>query len=212
VAPAAPTLDRVFERLHASEPQPLPFAPSLTVRSFALERDAGNLLVYGAETTPALDGVTHRYLGHWHEAMFAADLGAPTLVAEPDRELSEQRTAIAGSFSERTTLDGDFELIPIPGHTPGATAFLWESGDHRFLFTGDSLYLDEDEWVVALNVRGADRDAYLASLELLRELEFDVLVPWAATAGRPPHAVTDATDARRRIDAILERVRRGEDR
>jgi hypothetical protein len=39
-----------------------------------------------------------------------------------------------------------------------------------------------------------------------------VLVPWAASAGQPPHAVTDATDARRRIDAILDRVRRGESR
>ena len=80
------------------------------------------------------------------------------------------------------------------------------------LFTGDSLFLDEDEWVVALDVRGADRDAYVQSLELIRGLDFDVLVPWAAPAGRPPHAVTGADDAGRRIDAILERMRRGEDR
>ena len=80
------------------------------------------------------------------------------------------------------------------------------------LFTGDSIYLDEGEWVIALNVQGADRDAYIESLERIRELEFDLLVPWAATAGQPPHAVTDADDAGRRIDAILERVRRGEDR
>jgi hypothetical protein len=38
-----------------------------------------------------------------------------------------------------------------------------------------------------------------------------VLVPWAATAGQPFHAVTEKADARRRIDAILERLRRGED-
>jgi hypothetical protein len=42
-----------------------------------------------------------------------------------------------------------------------------------------------------------------------RWLEFDLLVPWAATAGQPPHAVTDATDARRRIGAIADRLRRG---
>ena len=78
------------------------------------------------------------------------------------------------------------------------------------LFTGDSLFLDEGDWVVALDVRGADRDAYVASLELIRGLEFDVLVPWAASADRPPHAVTDATDARRRIGAIADRLRRGE--
>jgi glyoxylase-like metal-dependent hydrolase (beta-lactamase superfamily II) len=201
----------VIERLHASEPRPLPFAPSIHVRSFALEREDGNLLLYGAETTPALDGLERRYLGHWHEAMFAADLDAtPTFVHERDREPAESRTAIGGTFSERATV-GDLELIPMPGHTPGSTAFLWDTGDHRLLFTADTIYLDEGEWVAAVNVRGADRDAYVESLELLRELEFDVLVPWAATAGQPPHAVTDGTDARRRIGAILDRVRRGED-
>ena len=47
--------------------------------------------------------------------------------------------------------------------------------------------------------------------ELLRELDFDVLVPWIATHGQPYHTVTGAAEARRRLDAILARVRRGED-
>jgi glyoxylase-like metal-dependent hydrolase (beta-lactamase superfamily II) len=206
-------MDTVISGLHASEPQPLPFAPSLVVRSYLLERDGGNVLVYGAETLPSVDlRGARRYLGHWHEAMFAAPVGVPTLVHERDHAHAEARMTVDGTFAGRETLDGDFELIPIPGHTPGATAFLWDSGEHRFLFTGDSLYLDDGEWVVALDVRGADRDAYLESLAVLRELDFDVLVPWAASAGQPPHAVTDATDARRRIDAITDRVRRGENR
>jgi glyoxylase-like metal-dependent hydrolase (beta-lactamase superfamily II) len=204
-------MDILMSGLHASAAQPLPFAPSLVVRSYLLAREGGNLLVYGAETIPAGE-VARRYLGHWHEAMFAADVDAPTVVHERDRALAERRTSVAGTFAERELLDGDFELIPIPGHTPGATAFLWDSGEHRYLFTGDSIYLVDGEWVVALDVRGADRDAYIASLELVRELEFDVLVPWAASAGQPPHAVTDATDARRRLDAILDRVRRGASR
>ncbi|HWM10777.1 MAG TPA: MBL fold metallo-hydrolase [Solirubrobacteraceae bacterium] len=206
-------MDTPLPGLHASEPQSLPFAPQLLVRSFVLERPAGDLLLYGTEAEPAIAGAKARYLNHWHEAMFAADLdGTPTHVHELDREQSENRTAIAGTFADRTTLDGDFEVIPTPGHTPGATAFLWDSGEHRMLFTGDSLFLDEGEWVIALDVRGADRDAYVASLELIRGLDFDVLVPWAATAGQPPHAMTDAADVGRRIDAILDRVRRGDDR
>jgi hypothetical protein len=58
----------------------------------------------------------------------------------------------------------------------------------------------------------SDRNRYTASLELIRELDFDVLVPWIATGGRPYHAPTDSADARRRIDAILERLRRGGNR
>jgi glyoxylase-like metal-dependent hydrolase (beta-lactamase superfamily II) len=104
----------------------------------------------------------------------------------------------------------DLEAIPIPGHTPGATAYLWDSGEHRCLFTGDSLYLRDGEWVAAV-LESSDRDAYIESLEGIKDLDFDVLVPWAATAGQPFHAVTDKADARRRIDAVLKRLRRGDD-
>ena len=48
----------------------------------------------------------------------------------------------------------------------------------------------------------SDRAAYIESLELLRDLQFDALVPWAAT-GEPYYSLTDPADARRRIDAIL---------
>lgn len=117
----------------------------------------------------------------------------------------------AGTFVERHMLDDDFEVIPIPGHTRGATAFLWEGGGRRVLFTGDTIYLDGGEWVGAV-LGSSDRDTYLDSLDLLRGLDFDVLVPWAASGEGPYYALTDRADARRRIDAIINRVRRGEDR
>ena len=108
-------------------------------------------------------------------------------------------------------LDDDLEVIPTPGHTSGATAYLWDTGRHRLLFTGDTIYFRHGEWVAALLAGTSDRGKYIESLELIRDLDFDVLVPWAATAGQPYHALTDKTDARRRIDAILERIQRGED-
>ena len=97
-----------------------------------------------------------------------------------------------------------------PGHTSGATAYLWDSGQHRCLFTGDTLYLSEGEWVAAV-LELSDRAAYVESLELIKQLDFDMLVPWLATAGEPIHTVTDKADAGRRIDAVLERLRRGDD-
>lgn len=54
----------------------------------------------------------------------------------------------------------------------------------------------------------SDRGKYIESLELIRGLEFDMLVPWA-TAGAPYHAVVDRKEAERRLDTILERVRAG---
>jgi glyoxylase-like metal-dependent hydrolase (beta-lactamase superfamily II) len=199
-------MEPLLPGLYATDPQPLPFAPSTTVRAFRLERRAGDLVVYGADTLSGVEGIAGRYLNHWHEAMFAGDAG-PTFVHERDRDAAARRTTVDGTFGERSKLDGDFELIPIPGHTPGATAFLWQG----MLFTGDSIYLDDGDWVAAI-VGGSDRAAYVESLERLRELHFDVLVPWAASAGQPFHAPTDAADARRRIDAILARLRAGGNR
>ena len=118
---------------------------------------------------------------------------------------------LRGAFSQRHTLDGDFEVIPIPGHTPGATAYLWNTGEHRVLFTGDSIYVRRGEWAAAV-LGSSDRASYIDSLERLRQVEFDVLVPWLAVEGQPILDVTTPAEARRRIEAIIERLRAGEDR
>jgi glyoxylase-like metal-dependent hydrolase (beta-lactamase superfamily II) len=196
-------MEPVIPDLYASDPEPLPFAPSHSMRAFLLRRVAGNLLIYSAPTVDAarvhaLGGVSSILLNHWHEAEFgggeqvAAALGAP---------LTGERAAPLEPHGD------DVQVIPIPGHTPGATAFLWNG----VLFTGDSVSLDGGEWVAAV-LESSDRDAYVESLERLRDLEFDLLAPWVATAGGPFAVETDGADARRRIDAILARVRRGEDR
>ena len=204
--------------LRASTSEPLPFAAALHIRAFLLERERGNVLVYsvtGLESDEAAiedaGGIARQYLNHRHEAMFASSwVKAPLFVHERERESVAKKAHVRGTFSRRHLLDDDFEVIPTPGHTPGATAYLWDSGSHRLLFTGDTIYLDDGEWVAAV-LPSSDRERYVESLELIRELDFDVLVPWAASAGAPYHAMTDRADARRRIDAILDRVRRGED-
>jgi hypothetical protein len=204
-------LDTPLAGLRASAPETLPFAPSLAIRAFVLEREAGDVLIYSATGLRDVAATRH-YLNHRHEAMFASEgVDAPLFVHERERPRVEQHYAVRAAFSRRHTLDDDFEVIPTPGHTSGATAYLWDSGEHRMLFTGDTIYLDEGEWVAAV-LASSDRERYLESLELLRSLEFDVLVPWAATLGQPFYALTDSGDARRRIDAIAERVRAGADR
>jgi hypothetical protein len=202
--------------LLASPSAPLSFAPGERVRSFVLERDAGAVVIYGGDLSGLEDGldalgVSRHYLGHWHEAGFAGgDVGAPLLVHTADRAETEQRLHVRASFTRRHTLDDDLEVIPIPGHTPGSTAFLWDSGRERVLFTADSLYVDgtTGEWVGAL-LESSDRDAYLESLELLRGLEFDVLAPWVARAGSAPIVLTGPEDAQRRIGAVIKRIEAG---
>jgi Metallo-beta-lactamase superfamily len=212
-------IETPLDGLYASTPESLPFAPSLDIRAFLLQRDAGNLLVYSVSGLAAdaaaiddLGGISRQYLNHRHESIFTSDwVTAPLFVHERERATVALKTHVRATFSRRHTLDDDFEVIPTPGHTSGATAYLWDSGEHRFLFTGDTIYLDDGEWVAAV-LASSDRKAYLESLALIRELDFDVLVPWAASGGQPYHAETDRADARRRIDAIIERVKEGGDR
>ncbi|CAA9474855.1 MAG: hypothetical protein AVDCRST_MAG67-463 [uncultured Solirubrobacteraceae bacterium] len=207
-----------IDGLYALAPESLPFAPSHDIRAFLLRRDRGNLLLYSTTIASAaapavkqLGGISRHYLNHRHEALFASErVAAPVFVHEAERASVSGRYTVRGTFSRRHMLDEDFEVIPTPGHTPGATAYLWDSGERRLLFTGDTIYLDDGEWVAAV-LASSDREAYIHSLELIGELDFDVLVPWAATRGQPFYAVTDRSDLQRRIGAIIERVRRGED-
>lgn len=219
--PAAPAT--AIDGLHASTAEELPFARGTVIRAFLLEREAGNVLIYangvlGADLDAwrGLGAIARQYLGHWHEAIFgdedlARRTDAPLFVHADDAAEVRARRPVRAAFSRSHGLDGDLEVIPIPGHTPGSTAYLWRSGDRRLLFTADSLYLDGDEWVAAV-LGSSDRAAYLKSLERLREIEFDVLVPWAASADGPMLAEVEPVERRERLDAVIDRVRRGADR
>ena len=211
-------MDTVIPRLYASVPEPLGFGPSLEIRAFLLQRERGNLLLYRAstlerdvQTVTDLGGLSRQYLNHSHEASPTCDwvadtFGAPLHCHENERRSVSESCNVDEIFSERHLLDEDFEVIPTPGHTSGATAFLWDSGDHRCLFTGDTIYFHKNGWVAAVLDGISDRERYIESLELIRSLDFDLIVPSVATAGQPYYAFTDKADAQRRIGAILERL------
>ena len=174
-------------------------------------------MIYGAPTVDlgtfaGVGGIARAYLNHRHEAMFGTDLpGVPLFVHEADGAAVPARAAVRGTFSRRHALDHDLEVIPTPGHTPGATAYLWDSGEHRLLFTGDTIYLRDGEWVAAV-LDSSDRPAYLDSLAADPRARLRRARP-VGRDRRPAVSRRDEhRDARRRIDAIIDRVRRGEDR
>jgi glyoxylase-like metal-dependent hydrolase (beta-lactamase superfamily II) len=214
-------MDAVIPGLYASAPEPLPFGPALEIRAFVLERGEGNLLVSRAETLKTevnaineLGGISRQYLTHRHEASPACDwiaetFGAPLHCHADDAPSIAQTCSVGQTFSERHQLDDDFEVIPIPGHTPGATAYLWNSGSHRCLFTGDTIVTRAGEWLAVVVDGKSDRGRYIESLELLRGFDFDVLAHSVGTSGQPHHAFVDADGGERRIERIVERLRRG---
>ena len=214
-------MDNVIPGLCASTPEPLGFGPSLEIRAYLLQREQGNLLIYRAATLEqdveeinALGGISRQYLNHHHEASPACDwvartFGAPLNVHEIDAPSVSEICNVDEIFSERHHLDDDFEVIPIPGHTSGATAFLWDTRQHRCLFTGDSIFFPRGKWVAAVLDGVSDRERYLESLELIRSLDFDLIVPGIAAAGQPYYEFVEKAEAERRIDEILERLWRG---
>lgn len=193
------------------------------MRAFLLERERGNVLIGEtgalAGELPKLAelGVERQYLGHWHEAMFGPDeaareLGAEVIVGDSDAEkVREQGWKVDGTVTARETIDDDLEAIPIPGHTPGSVAYLWTTGGRRLLFTADSLYIRGGEWVIAV-LESSDRERYADSLELLRGLEFDVLVPWAASGDGPYLWPVEPGESAERIGALLDELRSGDHR
>jgi hypothetical protein len=212
------SLDIVVPGLRASAPERLPFGRSLDIRAYLLERDAGNLLIYRSDSLRREEaairergGIARQYLNHRHEAAAVCDwvaetFDAPLFVHADDAEAVSKTAHVRATFSRRHMLDDDFEVIPIPGHTPGATAYLWDTGSHRVLFTGDTLFFSGGRWAVAV-LDSSDRERYLESLELIRGLDFDVLVPSIATAGDAPYAFVERDEIERRIDELIARVR-----
>ena len=140
-------------RLLTSDPRPAGIAAGVApLRQhapdprFLLEREEGD--IYNA---PGATLSLRHYLGHRHEAV----TGTPLFVHGP----SATRSRSTPSAPLRAvTLDDDFEAIPIPGHTPGSTAYLWDTGQHRVLFTGDTIPR-HGEWRAAL-LGSSDRRSY----------------------------------------------------
>src|SRR5665213_3269625 len=200
--------------LHATPTAALPFLKGVVVRSFVVEREQGNIIIYHSPGITAAAGEIlklgrpHRLLvNHWHESMFdAPELDVPIFVHEADRQ--QTNLPIAGTFSKREKIADDLEVIPTPGHTPGTTTFLWDNGEHRLLFPGDSIWVQGGEWKAVL-LADNDRETYLASLSLLMDLDFDILVPWGSEEGQPYGYGITRLEAQKNLSRIIDRLQAG---
>jgi glyoxylase-like metal-dependent hydrolase (beta-lactamase superfamily II) len=211
------TLESPFEGLLATPASRLPYQHDVLLRSYVLQRPAGNVVVYNSpgvsEAASAIRdlGAPSRLLvTHAHESMYGQpDLDVPVWMHAADRAEVGAALDVTGTFDRRLFIDDDLEVIPTPGHTAGTCSYLWDDGTHRFLFSGDFIWIEGGEWKAVVLDPGL-RQQYVESLELVRDLDFDVLVPWGVTEGdAPAWRVRDGADRRDRIDAIIRRVAAG---
>lgn len=209
-------LQQLFPGLWMTGTAPLPFMDDVVVRSFVLETKTGVVIIYNS---PGIDAASHeiRQLGtptrlllnHYHEAMYGdPELDVPVYVHEWDRPGVEPKMQVAGDFRDQHFIGEDLELLPSYSHTVGTTFFAWDNGEHRFLFPGDAIWVQDGVWKAVI-LPESDRRAFLNTLTILRGVEFDVLVPWHAHRGARPYDLVSPDRKRSQIDALIERILAG---
>ncbi len=175
--------------------------PQLPTRAVAMRREAeshgpirylvntehhvdhifGNHWFKGAGTVVHHQGVHDRFMvvfpdldpfAYALEALPTDDPDGASLV--PDRETYYSHLNKYGIvFTGDLTLyvgDHTFRLLHTPGHTPGQIAV--HVPEERIVFTGDTIFHDCATWLMS-----SDVDQWLASLERLRTLDVDRVVP-----------------------------------
>lgn len=170
--------------------------PGLTTRAYLLTRKDGNVLFYNTshnheiEQMAQLGGVAYQFLSHQDELgdsinvireRFGTKLGGHI------REQAEFARVCAPDilFDEPKVHLHTIEVIPTPGHTPGSTCFFVKSeSGKRYLFTGDTLYLNKaGEWEAGYLPGISDKDELNNSLNILQELAPDLVLSSGSDGG-----------------------------
>ena len=177
--------------------------------SFLIRRAAGNVMVDSPRwAKPVLQqleewgGISEVLLSHQDDVgdadRYAKHFKARVAIHEADRDAALYADHILEG-AEPLTLAADLLAIPVPGHTRGSVAYLW---DRHCLFTGDSL---------AWNFPQSDLYAFRTycwswstqrrSLRRLLDYPFD----WVFAGHGGSHHLP-AAEMRQRLEALIERM------
>ena len=183
-------------------------------------RDEGNLLfsclgghssIEGSfDEIDALGGVALHLLGDMHFAArynddVEARFGIATMCSEVEGPDVRRKVKNVMTFPfERHQLAPGVEVIPTPGHRPGAVAYRVEVAGRTCLFAGDSIYHDGTDWFCPVSKK--NRKTMLATLDLLAGIPFDVLL--SNTGANNPVCHVEVDDAARTefIDGLRSRL------
>jgi glyoxylase-like metal-dependent hydrolase (beta-lactamase superfamily II)/ferredoxin len=124
---------------------------SFGANSYFVQHPAGNWLVdspryikHLVDAIERMGGLRYIFLTHEDDVAdavkYAERFGATRIIHRADAEAMPDAEWIVEGV-ETIDLTPQFRLIPVPGHTPGSCALLY---DDRFLFTGDHLWWDPE--------------------------------------------------------------------
>lgn len=184
--------------------QPLPTVPELQTRAYVISRPDGNLLIYSTgyedehQAIGELGGLRRQYLSHVDEAgpalaAIRTRFGSELWGHSQEAEAVLRRAGVAPdqTFSTAQVHFDDLEVLPMPGHTVGSTAYLYRSPYGRtYLFTGDTIGRDDDGRWSAGFLPFSDKAQLIATLQDMAELEPDVVLSSAWGGAFPVNEVT----------------------
>ena len=124
---------------------------SFGANSYFIQHPDGNWLVdspryikHLVDAFGRMGGLRYIFLTHEDDvadaAQYASRFSATRIIHRADAEAMPDAELIVDGL-ETISLAPQFDLIPVPGHTAGSCALLY---DHRFLFTGDHLWWDPE--------------------------------------------------------------------
>jgi glyoxylase-like metal-dependent hydrolase (beta-lactamase superfamily II) len=186
----------------------------VTSHAYLLSRDTGNVLLYSTglpeeyEQIQKLGGITHQYLSHSDEAGPAlAEIkkrfGSKLCCHRLEEPTVSRAAPVDCIFDKRETMPGNVEVIPTPGHTPGSVCFLAGAAEgKKYLFTGDTLFLDKGAWATRVNAGGSKSDLE-KSLMLLRDVKPDVVLSSASVGSVSFKEISSAQEWQADIDKVV---------
>ncbi|MDE0661920.1 MAG: hypothetical protein OXI79_19995 [Gammaproteobacteria bacterium] len=158
----------------------------------------------------ALGGVALHLLGDMHFAARYNDdvderFDVATMCSEVEGGDVRRKVKKVVTFPfERHMLASGVEVIPTPGHRPGAVSYLVDVGGRRCLFAGDSIYHGGDNWMCPVSRK--NRKTMLATLDLLAGIDFDVLLSNTGANNPVCYVEVDRTSRAEFFDDLKSRL------
>lgn len=176
--------------------------------SYILQHPDGNWLIdsprfitHLVRAFKAMGGIRYIFLTHEDDvadsSLYAKHFGATRIIHRADSAAAPDAEWVVDG-EEVITVSKSFRLIPVPGHTKGSIALLY---DDRFLFSGDHLWWDREHNGLGTPEHLVWNKALLMkSVAALRDYRFEWVLPGHGDRIHLPAA--EMTD---QLERLLER-------
>ena len=158
---------------------------SFGANSYVLQDAGGNWLIdspryikHLVDAFERIGGIRYVFLTHEDDvadaARYAKRFGATRIIHRADLAAVPDAEWIVDGH-ERIVVSDKIQIIPVPGHTPGSMALLY---DDRYLFTGDHVWWDRERQRLDVpQIYVSNQQELLRSTEKLVDVSFEWILP-----------------------------------